>query len=64
MRPVFQGERLLDVFRLARLQDPPLLLITLGRGVWEDLPEGWEDVFGSIMDLMPRRIEEYEDLIA
>jgi len=33
-------------------------------GVWEDLPEGWERAVGVIVDLLPRRIDEYESLIS
>jgi NADH-quinone oxidoreductase subunit D len=32
-------------------------------GVWEDLPQGWEDVLGGIMSVLPGRIREYEDLL-
>ncbi|MFN2526511.1 MAG: NADH dehydrogenase (quinone) subunit D [Actinomycetota bacterium] len=32
-------------------------------GVWQDLPEGWQDVCGRIVDLLPERIKEYEDLL-
>jgi NADH-quinone oxidoreductase subunit D len=32
-------------------------------GVWEDLPDGWEEACRSIVDLLPRRIDEYEALI-
>src|ERR687895_654738 len=32
-------------------------------GVWEDLPEGWEEACRTIVDLLPRRIDEYEALI-
>ena len=32
-------------------------------GVWEDLPDGWERVLGNIVDLFPKRIDEYEDLL-
>jgi NADH-quinone oxidoreductase subunit D len=33
-------------------------------GVWEDLPEGWESQFEALMDLLPRRIDEYEELLS
>ncbi len=33
-------------------------------GVWEDLPEGWDDVLGNIVAILPRRIGEYEDLLS
>ena len=33
-------------------------------GVWEDLPEGWERVLGNIVDLLPGRIDEYEELLS
>ena len=33
-------------------------------GVWEDLPEGWEEACGTIVDLMPGRIDEYEELLS
>jgi len=32
-------------------------------GVWEDLPDGWEPAVESILALMSRRIEEYEELL-
>jgi NADH-quinone oxidoreductase subunit D len=32
-------------------------------GVWEDLPEGWERVLGNIVGLMPKRLDEYEQLL-
>jgi NADH-quinone oxidoreductase subunit D len=32
-------------------------------GVWEDLPEGWEDVLGGIVGILPQRIAEYGDLL-
>jgi NADH-quinone oxidoreductase subunit D len=33
-------------------------------GVWEDLPEGWERQFEALMELLPGRIDEYEDLLS
>ncbi len=33
-------------------------------GVWEDLPEGWEEACGTICGLLPRRITEYEELLS
>ena len=33
-------------------------------GVWEDLPDGWEEAARGIVALMPRRIKEYEDLLS
>jgi NADH-quinone oxidoreductase subunit D len=33
-------------------------------GVWEDLPEGWERPFEALMELLPGRIDEYEDLLS
>ena len=33
-------------------------------GVWEDMPEGWEEHCGTILDLLPGRIDEYEELIS
>jgi NADH-quinone oxidoreductase subunit D len=33
-------------------------------GVWEDLPEGWQPALETILDVMPGRIDEYEDLIS
>ncbi len=32
-------------------------------GVWEDLPEGWEQAARNIVKLLPRRIDEYEELL-
>jgi NADH-quinone oxidoreductase subunit D len=33
-------------------------------GVWEDLPQGWERPFEALMDLLPGRIDEYEELLS
>ena len=33
-------------------------------GVWEDLPDGWEDAVGSILRVLPGRIDEYEGLLS
>ena len=33
-------------------------------GVWEDLPDGWERQFEALMDLLPGRIDEYEELLS
>lgn len=33
-------------------------------GVWQDLPDGWHDVCGRIIELLPRRLKEYEDLLS
>lgn len=32
-------------------------------GVWEDLPEGWDTAAKTIVEMMKRRIDEYEELI-
>jgi NADH-quinone oxidoreductase subunit D len=32
-------------------------------GVWQDFPEGWDEVCRSITDILPGRIAEYEDLL-
>ncbi len=32
-------------------------------GVWEDLPEGWEEPCARIVKTLPGRIDEYEELI-
>jgi NADH-quinone oxidoreductase subunit D len=33
-------------------------------GVWEDLPDGWEGLFETIMDVLPGRVDEYEELLS
>jgi NADH-quinone oxidoreductase subunit D len=33
-------------------------------GVWEDLPEGWNEVVTSICRVLPGRIDEYEELLS
>jgi NADH-quinone oxidoreductase subunit D len=33
-------------------------------GVWEDLPDGWEDAVARILDVLPGRIDEYEELLS
>lgn len=33
-------------------------------GVWEDMPDGWQDVLESILEVLPRRIQEYEELLS
>jgi NADH-quinone oxidoreductase subunit D len=33
-------------------------------GVWEDLPDGWDDALERILDVLPGRIAEYEDLLS
>ncbi len=32
-------------------------------GVWQDLPEGWEEVCDNIVSIMPARIDDYESLL-
>ncbi|HVF54290.1 MAG TPA: NADH dehydrogenase (quinone) subunit D [Actinomycetota bacterium] len=32
-------------------------------GVWQDLPDGWLEACTAIVDVMPRRIDEYETLL-
>ena len=33
-------------------------------GVWEDLPDGWERAVEDILEVMPRRVREYEELLS
>ncbi|MFN2389607.1 MAG: NADH dehydrogenase (quinone) subunit D [Actinomycetota bacterium] len=33
-------------------------------GVWEDLPSGWEEACRRVTELLPGRIEEYEELLS
>jgi NADH-quinone oxidoreductase subunit D len=33
-------------------------------GVWEDLPDNWRDQFEALMQLLPGRIDEYEELLS
>jgi NADH-quinone oxidoreductase subunit D len=33
-------------------------------GVWEDLPDGWEEVVANICDVIPGRVDEYEELLS
>ena len=33
-------------------------------GVWEDLPDGWEHACGTIVNVLPKRIDEYEELLS
>ena len=33
-------------------------------GVWEDLPDGWEQQCRAIVDMLPARIDEYEELLS
>jgi NADH-quinone oxidoreductase subunit D len=33
-------------------------------GVWEDLPEGWEQAVRNLVKLMPGRLDDYEGLIS
>jgi NADH-quinone oxidoreductase subunit D len=32
--------------------------------VWEDLPDGWEEAVAGILDVMPGRLREYQDLLS
>jgi NADH-quinone oxidoreductase subunit D len=32
-------------------------------GVWMDLPDGWDSALETILDVMPRRLDEYEALL-
>ena len=32
-------------------------------GVWEDLPDGWEPIVRGLVDLLPKRIDQYEELL-
>ncbi|HVM35259.1 MAG TPA: NADH-quinone oxidoreductase subunit D [Actinomycetota bacterium] len=33
-------------------------------GVWEDLPDEWEDAVERILDVIPGRLDEYEELLS
>ena len=33
-------------------------------GVWEDLPDGWQEQMANILDVMPGRLNEYQDLLS
>lgn len=33
-------------------------------GVWEDLPDGWDDAAAGIMSVIPARVDEYEELLS
>ncbi|MFN2489128.1 MAG: NADH dehydrogenase (quinone) subunit D [Actinomycetota bacterium] len=33
-------------------------------GVWEDLPEDWEDAVSNIVRVIPARLDEYEELLS
>jgi NADH-quinone oxidoreductase subunit D len=33
-------------------------------GVWEDLPDGWERAVEDILDVLPHRVREYEELLS
>jgi len=33
-------------------------------GVWEDLPDGWEEAIDGILEVMPGRLREYQDLLS
>jgi NADH-quinone oxidoreductase subunit D len=32
-------------------------------GVWEDLPDGWREQMDNILEVMPNRLNEYQDLL-
>lgn len=32
-------------------------------GVAQDLPEGWEQMFNDFLDYLPRRLDEYDDMV-
>ncbi len=32
-------------------------------GVWQDLPEGWQEACAAIVKLLPQRLDEYEELL-
>jgi NADH-quinone oxidoreductase subunit D len=33
-------------------------------GVWEDLPEGWQEPMADILQMMPPRLDDYQDLLS
>jgi NADH-quinone oxidoreductase subunit D len=33
-------------------------------GVWEDLPDGWREAVSDLLQVLPKRLQEYEDLLS
>jgi NADH-quinone oxidoreductase subunit D len=66
MSAMFYGfrerEMLLDFYEMVTGLRMNMGYIVPG-GVWEDLPEGWEDAVAAILKVLPKRLDEYEELL-